>query len=121
MTQPKLQQRSCGQAGGGGETLVAEQRFGQPLAQQGWVCEPARGRLLMFEGDLLHGVLPAYAATERRAKRTPHGSCLTTSILMPRFFAPLRLSRTIWLEPGLWRVWALAQQTQAQRLACGQG
>ena len=54
---------------------MAEQRFGQPLAQQGWVCEPARGRLLMFEGDLLHGVLPAYAATERRAKRTPHGSC----------------------------------------------
>ena len=39
---------------------MAEQRFGEPLAERGWVCAPARGRLLMFEGSLLHGVLPAY-------------------------------------------------------------
>jgi tetratricopeptide (TPR) repeat protein len=49
------------EAGGGSPTIVADQRFGEPLAQRGWVCEPKRGRLLMFDGSLLHGVLPAYA------------------------------------------------------------
>ena len=48
------------EAGGGSPTIVADQRFGEPLAQRGWVCEPNRGRLLMFDGSLLHGVLPAY-------------------------------------------------------------
>ena len=51
------------EAGGGAPTLVAEQRYGDgELAQRGWLAQPARGRLLMFEGSLLHGVLPAFRA-----------------------------------------------------------
>eukprot|EP01047_Picozoa_sp_COSAG01_P048091 COSAG01_NODE_4653_length_4846_cov_2.561197_8_plen_211_part_01 len=39
------------------------------LAERGWLCAPKRGRLLMFDGGLLHTVLPAYAARERDQPR----------------------------------------------------
>ena len=43
--------------GGGAPTLVADQRFGDgALADRGWLAHPKQGRLLLFDGSLLHGV-----------------------------------------------------------------
>lgn len=43
----------------GGPTLVTDQGMHDPnLAAQGWLCRPKENRLLLFDGKLLHGVLP---------------------------------------------------------------
>ena len=45
--------------GMGGETLVTTQTSsGRALATKGWLCANKRNRLLVFRGDLLHGVVP---------------------------------------------------------------
>jgi hypothetical protein len=45
--------------GMGGETLVTTQTSsGRALATKGWLCSNKRNRLLVFRGDLLHGVVP---------------------------------------------------------------
>jgi hypothetical protein len=43
----------------GGPTLVTQQRRGNSaLGQAGWLGHPSPGRLLVFDGSVLHGVLP---------------------------------------------------------------
>ena len=43
----------------GGPTLVTNQKRGDgTLATEGWLLFPRRNRLLMFDGSLLHGVIP---------------------------------------------------------------
>jgi hypothetical protein len=43
----------------GGPTLVTRQRRGDTaLARTAWLCHAKHGRLLVFDGALLHGVLP---------------------------------------------------------------
>jgi len=45
--------------GVGGPTLVTGQRMlDSKLAQHGWLCRPRENRLLLFDGRLLHGVIP---------------------------------------------------------------
>ena len=45
-------------SGVGGPTLVTEQKAGQPLAKRGWMSLPRENRYLLFDGTLLHGVVP---------------------------------------------------------------
>ncbi|KOO29479.1 hypothetical protein Ctob_008820, partial [Chrysochromulina tobinii] len=42
----------------GGPTLVTEQRMGQPLSKRGWMVTPHENRYLLFDGRVLHGVVP---------------------------------------------------------------
>lgn len=42
----------------GGPTLVLEQKPSDPLAERGYLVQPCPNQLLVFKGDLLHGVLP---------------------------------------------------------------
>ena len=44
---------------GGGPTLITNQRrMSRHLADQGWLCAPKLGRLVAFDGRVLHGVIP---------------------------------------------------------------
>ncbi|KAL6759011.1 hypothetical protein V8C86DRAFT_3092264 [Haematococcus lacustris] len=43
----------------GGPTLVTPQRFMQTrMAQHGWLVAPRVNRLTVFDGEVLHGVIP---------------------------------------------------------------
>jgi hypothetical protein len=43
----------------GGPSVVTNQRLAsQNLASAGWMCHPSLGRLVVFEGNILHGVVP---------------------------------------------------------------
>jgi hypothetical protein len=43
----------------GGPTLVTDQAFNATeLALRGWMVHPAVGRLTLFDGKVLHGVIP---------------------------------------------------------------
>lgn len=42
----------------GGPTLVTNQHLGKPLADKGWLIFPRFNRLAMFNGSVLHGVVP---------------------------------------------------------------
>jgi hypothetical protein len=45
--------------GCGGPTLVTDQGFSsKQLANRGWIVHPHVGRLTMFNGSVLHGVIP---------------------------------------------------------------
>jgi len=47
--------------GVGGPTLVTNQRLGDDsFASQGWLVYPKQGRLAVYDGSVLHGVLPGY-------------------------------------------------------------
>eukprot|EP00927_Polykrikos_kofoidii_P073131 TRINITY_DN69204_c0_g1_i1.p1 TRINITY_DN69204_c0_g1~~TRINITY_DN69204_c0_g1_i1.p1 ORF type:complete len:609 (-),score=81.90 TRINITY_DN69204_c0_g1_i1:202-2028(-) len=47
--------------GFGGPTLVTDQRLGdKSLARKGWLAHPRVGRLVVFDGSVLHGVVPAW-------------------------------------------------------------
>ena len=52
-------------SGVGGPTLVTEQKAGQALAQRGWSVMPEENRYLLFDGKLLHGVVPGCGAVGR--------------------------------------------------------
>ena len=64
-------------AGAGGPTLVTEQRVSDgALATHGWTVFPRANRLVMFDGRLLHGVIPGRGvapAAERRRRGKGHG------------------------------------------------
>ncbi|KAJ3028066.1 UNVERIFIED_CONTAM: hypothetical protein HDU68_002517 [Siphonaria sp. JEL0065] len=44
--------------GAGGPTMVTNQRLGDPLADRGWMVESVVNRLVVFDGSVLHGVIP---------------------------------------------------------------
>ncbi|KAI9336622.1 hypothetical protein DFJ73DRAFT_798643 [Zopfochytrium polystomum] len=53
----------------GGPTLVTNQRLGDPLADRGWLVMPRVNRFVVFDGAVLHGVIPGRGpvpATHRR-------------------------------------------------------
>ena len=45
----------------GGPTLVLDQSPDGQLAERGWLVQPCPNRLLAFQGNLLHGVIPGYS------------------------------------------------------------
>ena len=46
-------------SGVGGPSLVTDQKFGaEALATTGWFCWPSTNRLVVFDGKVLHGVVP---------------------------------------------------------------
>lgn len=54
----------CLTTGIGGPTLVANQRLGDAaLASKGWIVHPRRNRLTVFDGTVLHGVIPGKGVT----------------------------------------------------------
>ena len=45
--------------GCGGPSLITDQRLGDTqLAQNGWLTHPKKNRLVLFDGSVLHGVIP---------------------------------------------------------------
>ncbi|KAJ3240151.1 hypothetical protein HDU78_002484 [Chytriomyces hyalinus] len=44
--------------GCGGPTMVTNQRLGDPLADRGWMVASRVNRLVVFDGSVLHGVIP---------------------------------------------------------------
>merc|ERR1711959_622940 len=51
--------------GVGGPTLVTEQAMADKrLAPRGWLCRAKENRLLLFDGSLLHGVVPGAGAPQ---------------------------------------------------------
>eukprot|EP00041_Stephanoeca_diplocostata_P028909 m.837139 g.837139 ORF g.837139 m.837139 type:complete len:292 (+) comp23460_c0_seq21:1062-1937(+) len=74
-------------AGGGAPTLVTNESIAtstQPndggahaaeiWASEGWQCTPLENRLLMFDGSLLHGVVPAAGTSGPRTDDAGHSS-----------------------------------------------
>ncbi|GAX79285.1 hypothetical protein CEUSTIGMA_g6725.t1 [Chlamydomonas eustigma] len=54
----------------GGPTLVTDQTFsGQQLAERGWMVHPNRGRLTMFDGSVLHGVIPGRGPSPKAGEK----------------------------------------------------
>ena len=55
----------------GGPTLVTSQRLKDTtMARSGYLVRPKENRLCLFEGDLLHGVLPGRGAIPGAARRS---------------------------------------------------
>jgi hypothetical protein len=52
------------QADIGGPTLITTQRIGDHLSDQGWLAHPKENRLVMFDGRVLHGVIPGRGEVE---------------------------------------------------------
>ena len=47
----------------GGPSIITNQRLtSNTLATKGWMCHPQLGRLVVFDGTVLHGVIPGKAA-----------------------------------------------------------
>jgi len=61
-------------SGVGGPTLVTDQRLGQPLARRGWHILPDENRYLLFDGTLLHGVVPGSGVVAPEAGASDHMS-----------------------------------------------
>ncbi|KAJ3126883.1 hypothetical protein HK098_007017 [Nowakowskiella sp. JEL0407] len=53
----------------GGPTLVTNQRLGDPLADRGWLVYPKKNRYAVFDGSVLHGVIPGWGAPSHFSKR----------------------------------------------------
>ena len=57
--------------GCGGPTLVTDQHIdGDALAQQGWLAFPKENRLVIFDGAVLHGVIPGRGYVNNARTRT---------------------------------------------------
>ncbi|KAK3238681.1 hypothetical protein CYMTET_51323 [Cymbomonas tetramitiformis] len=57
-------------AGLGGPTLVTDQTLASTrLAEKGWLCHPRYNRVCMFDGKLLHGVVPGRGPVEDPSER----------------------------------------------------
>ena len=57
--------------GCGGPTLVTDQHIdGEDLAQTGWLAFPKKNRLVIFDGAVLHGVIPGRGYVDSTKTRT---------------------------------------------------
>jgi len=57
--------------GCGGPSLMTDQRLGDTeLAQNGWLAYPKRNRLVVFDGSVLHGVIPGRGYVGQRKRVT---------------------------------------------------
>ena len=74
--------------GVGGPTLVTDQRDdAKRLARNGWLIAPVAGRVAVFDGECLHGVLPGRGLVSKRVSKEQ------------RFFEPRRVTLMI----AFWR------------------
>ena len=53
----------------GGPTLVTDQTLGGGIATKGWLCFPQYGRLVAFDAQYLHGVIPGHGPNPAPGKR----------------------------------------------------
>ncbi|KAJ3413729.1 hypothetical protein HDV05_007632 [Chytridiales sp. JEL 0842] len=53
----------------GGPTLITNQRLNDPLASHGWLVYPEPNRYVVFEGGVLHGVIPGRGVAPDPTKR----------------------------------------------------
>jgi len=49
--------------------VVTDQRLGDPLASNGWLVFPKANRLVVFDGTVLHGVLPGRGLPDDPSQR----------------------------------------------------
>lgn len=57
--------------GCGGPSLITDQKLGDTkLAQKGWLTHPKRNRLVIFDGKVLHGVIPGRGYVHERNRVT---------------------------------------------------
>lgn len=71
----------------GGPTLVTTQRLADKrLTEHGWLCHPKEGRCLVFDGSVLHGVIP--------------GKGVSPSVGQRRVTVMVALWESIQLRPG---------------------
>jgi len=60
----------CVEGGVGGPTLVTTQKISDnKLAKNGWLVFPEENRFVMFDGSVLHGVIPGQSFVSEPQKR----------------------------------------------------
>ena len=76
----------------GGPTLVTDHRIGvNRLASRGWAALPAENRLLLFDGGLLHGVIPGRGSPQGASgDGSTHGRAARRISLMVAFWPSIR-------------------------------
>jgi hypothetical protein len=58
----------------GGPTLVTNQAFvSRKLADRGWLAHPADNRIVMFDGSVLHGVIPGHGVPDQQLQHEGDG------------------------------------------------
>jgi hypothetical protein len=88
----------------GGPTLITNQYLASDrLADQGWLIHPRENRLAMFDGSVLHGVIPgrsfcppANANSPDALQRAPDGSVRRT-VLLSSFVISFAVSKSIFV------------------------
>ena len=57
----------------GGPSIITNQRLtSNTLATKGWMCHPQFGRLVVFDGTVLHGVIPGKGVCNNNVKSEHH-------------------------------------------------
>lgn len=86
----------------GGPTLVTDQTLRGPLATKGWLSHPRLNRLAMFDGTMLHAVVPGHGPSP-----TTNGRRIT---LMIAFWQKFEIRKES--QPGAGRPFPSASATQ---------
>jgi hypothetical protein len=69
-------------------TLVTDQTLDTgSVATQAWLCHPAENRLLLFDGKLLHGVVPFLSPIEKKKYSTSNSGASPRITIMMGFWA----------------------------------
>jgi hypothetical protein len=69
-------------------TLVTDQTLDAgSVATQAWLCHPAENRLLLFDGKLLHGVVPFLSPVEKKKHSTSNSDASPRITVMMGFWA----------------------------------
>jgi tetratricopeptide (TPR) repeat protein len=69
-------------------TLVTDQTLDAgSVATQAWLCHPAENRLLLFDGKLLHGVVPFLSPIEKKKHSALSGEASPRITIMMGFWA----------------------------------
>jgi hypothetical protein len=77
----------------GGPSVITKQRLtSQNLASVGWMSFPASGRLLVFDGKVLHGVIPGKGFCPAANETHTHTSCQRRRVsVMFAFWSKIRV------------------------------
>ena len=89
----------------GGPTLVTTQRLGDTdVAHNGWLVHPLCNAMAMFDGKLLHGVIPGHSLPPKhaRAAKAPDADAPVGGAASARFSLPMG-PRRVTLMVAFWR------------------
>mgnify|MGYP001104609757 FL=1 len=98
----------------GGPTLVTNQPFGsRKLADHGWLVSPSENRLVVFDGSMLHGVIPGRGLSPLIQHQAPAGTDDGKRLtLMIAFWKDAVWRPSASEEPGANRVFPSASSTR---------